>query len=274
MSVYFARYFSPKPYRRDRMAALLLQLELQGSKIKKSSIQWKVPGGGLNAMEFKSGPPKLSHIPANAERALIDLTHQHALEAPVSVSIQFISRLPVAVKAHTTDVDFALGAIEEIADALDLGQGYSQLPDALPDPYNEDETEADLPIAYHRTVVKIATPQMQSGHWRNAILDCFIALDEAIRSKCKLPDDVYGDALAAIAFKSKGGHLRLYENVSQQDGLMYLFKGAVTIRNGFAHKSKLKPKSEEEACELLAFISMLFRLLDRAKRTAKLPPKV
>jgi hypothetical protein len=84
------------------------------------------------------------------------------------------------------------------------------MPDALPDPYiPDDETEKDFPIGYHPTVVKSATSQMQSGHWRNAILDCFIAVDEAIKNTCKLSDDYCGDKLATDAFKSNGGRLRL-----------------------------------------------------------------
>jgi uncharacterized protein (TIGR02391 family) len=81
-----------------------------------------------------------------------------------------------------------------------------------------------------------------------------------------------GIRLIASVFSSKSPVLqsplaRLNEDTSIQDGIMYLFMGAVLcIRNVFAHK-EIYLTDVDHALDYLSFSSFLFKILDAMERT-------
>ena len=127
---------------------------------------------------------------------------------------------------------------------------------------------ASLDVAeMHPEVRRTAEKLSAQGNYRHAILDALIALEEAIRLRSGLPDDLVGDDLMNRTFSPGSPLLVLSKHEEEQKGFMFLFKGAVkAIRNRYGHRSKVRPASPVEALEVLGFISMLFRLVDLARR--------
>lgn len=79
------------------------------------------------------------------------------------------------------------------------------------------------------------------GNFRGAVLDAFIHLIDAVKNKTGLPYE--GDDLMNKAFSSKDGHpvvmfneLRSDAEKNEQNGIWWLFRGVVGMRNYKAHK--------------------------------------
>lgn len=114
----------------------------------------------------------------------------------------------------------------------------------------------------HPRVLEVAQRLFQDGHFRSAVLDTYVALDNDVRRKSRLQQD--GTALMQKAFTNKSPILKVAGGDDPQQGAMWLFSGAVMgIRNVLAHDQKANPP-EQEALELLHFASTLFRRLDQA----------
>ncbi|GEJ56676.1 TIGR02391 family protein [Anaeromyxobacter diazotrophicus] len=122
--------------------------------------------------------------------------------------------------------------------------------------------------ALHDSVKRVAERLATDGHLRQAVMDTYIALDNEVASRSGLGEN--GDALMNKAFAPRVGTaavLQLSTNDEEQTGFMFLYKGAMkAVRNRYTHRSDLAPGSAEEAAEWLAFVSLLFRVLDSAKR--------
>lgn len=114
----------------------------------------------------------------------------------------------------------------------------------------------------HPRVLEVAQKLFQDGHFRSAVLDTYVALDNDVRHKSGLQHD--GTALMQKAFTNKAPILKVAGGDDPQQGAMWLFSGAVMgVRNVLAHDQKANPP-KQEALELLHFASTLFRRLDLA----------
>ncbi len=134
------------------------------------------------------------------------------------------------------------------------------------DASQERETPLDL-AGMHEEVQKTVTKLASQGHHRQAIFDSLVALDEYVQKRSGLGE--VGDALMSRVFSPERPILRVSRQLEEQRGFMFLFKGAVkAIRNRYGHKT-VSPGSPEEALETLAFVSLLFRFVDAAKRPRK-----
>ncbi|MGE6577396.1 TIGR02391 family protein [Paenibacillus xylanexedens] len=113
----------------------------------------------------------------------------------------------------------------------------------------------------HTRVLEVAQKLFGDKHFRSAVLDTYVALDNDVRRKSRLEQD--GTALMQKAFTNKSPILKFVGGDDQQQGAMWLFSGAVMgIRNVLAHNQK-ESLEEQEALELLYFASTLFRKLDQ-----------
>ncbi|GKS12939.1 hypothetical protein YDYSY3_39390 [Paenibacillus chitinolyticus] len=114
----------------------------------------------------------------------------------------------------------------------------------------------------HPRVLGVAQKLFQDGHFRSAVLETFVTLDNDVRRKSGLDEN--GTALMQKAFTNKAPILKVKGGDDAQQGAMWLFSGSVMgVRNILAHDHSIHP-SEQEALELLYFASLLFGRLDQA----------
>lgn len=110
----------------------------------------------------------------------------------------------------------------------------------------------------------------RDGHYRQAVLDAAIALENYVRERSR-EHSLSGTKLMSTVFSANKPILRFNDLVDQtdrdeQEGLMHLFMGAaLALRNSRAHS--LFDDSPEEALDYVAFLSMLALRLDAAERS-------
>ena len=109
----------------------------------------------------------------------------------------------------------------------------------------------------------------RDGHYSNAVLNASLALVNFVKEKSGR-HDLDGSSLMQQVFSVNNPILAFNDLVDQTDkdeqqGMMHLFTGAVlAFRNPRAHK--LLEDSPENALEFIAFLSLLAKELDRARR--------
>lgn len=122
----------------------------------------------------------------------------------------------------------------------------------------------------HPRIGSVCADLYRDGHYRNAVSDAAVALVNYVKEKSRR-HDLDGQGLMTTVFsKSKPilafNALRDQTEEDEQQGMMYLFMGAVlAFRNPRTHA--LFDDSPEMALEYIAFISMLAKRVDQAKRT-------
>jgi uncharacterized protein (TIGR02391 family) len=121
----------------------------------------------------------------------------------------------------------------------------------------------------HPEIARAASELYRDGHYANAIEDAVKALNDLVRMRSGEALD--GTALMQKVFSPSNPILRFNPMADQSDkdeqlGFMMMFSGAVAgPRNPRAHK--LIKDDPERALEFIAFVSLLAKLLDGAKRT-------
>jgi uncharacterized protein (TIGR02391 family) len=123
-------------------------------------------------------------------------------------------------------------------------------------------------LALHSEIARAATDLYRDGHYANAVEASVKALNGLVRLRSDLELD--GTSLMEKAFSPSNPVLKFNDLSDQSDrdeqkGFMMLFSGAVSgLRNprahGFIHDDP------ERALEFIAFVSLLAKLLDEAKR--------
>lgn len=120
----------------------------------------------------------------------------------------------------------------------------------------------------HPEIGRAASELYQNGHYANAIVDAVIALNELVRKRSGLELD--GATLMQTAFSPNKpvlcfNALADESDRNEQQGFMMMFSGSVAgLRNPRAHK--LIKDDPERALEFIAFVSLLAKLLDGAKK--------
>ncbi|HVV77961.1 MAG TPA: TIGR02391 family protein [Mycobacteriales bacterium] len=125
----------------------------------------------------------------------------------------------------------------------------------------------DARLAALHADIRQVTERFVEDHLDVAIFEAFKAINNRVKQMTgldldgsKLMDEVFGPSNPRIRFAD----LETQTGRDIQQGLHFLFKGAVQgIRNPDAHE-QFKPLDEEEGLEELAFASMLMRRLDGA----------
>jgi uncharacterized protein (TIGR02391 family) len=120
----------------------------------------------------------------------------------------------------------------------------------------------------HPVIAEAANKLYLDGHYANAIEDAVKALNNLVRMRSGEVLD--GMALMQKVFSPNAPILKFNPMADQTDkdeqqGFMMMFAGAVTgLRNPRAHK--LIKDDPEQALEFIAFVSLLAKLLDGAKK--------
>jgi uncharacterized protein (TIGR02391 family) len=123
----------------------------------------------------------------------------------------------------------------------------------------------------HPDIERAVGRLFRDGHYANAIQDAVKALNQLVRLKSGI-DDKDGDPLMKHVFSPNNPILRFNDLLDESDrneqkGFMDLFSGTVSgLRNPRAHK--IIRDEPERALEFIAFISLLAKLVDEAKKTA------
>jgi uncharacterized protein (TIGR02391 family) len=121
----------------------------------------------------------------------------------------------------------------------------------------------------HSEISRATNSLYETGHYANAIEDAVKALNALVRLRSGV-DDLDGVKLMTTVFSPEKPALKFnaLADVSDKDeqrGFMMMFAGAVAgLRNPRAHK--LIQDDPERALEFIAFVSLLAKLLDGAKK--------
>jgi uncharacterized protein (TIGR02391 family) len=140
----------------------------------------------------------------------------------------------------------------------------------------EEDAEAKALKAYeglelHPEISRAAGGLYRSGHYSNAVLDAIKALNAFVRLRSGI-EDRDGTELMEYVFSIKNPILAFNElkdesDRNEQKGFMMMFSGAVAgLRNPRAHR--LVQDDAERALEFIAYVSLLAKLLEEAKKVS------
>jgi uncharacterized protein (TIGR02391 family) len=120
----------------------------------------------------------------------------------------------------------------------------------------------------HPEIARAASQLYKDGHYANAIVNAVIALNDFVRLRSSDARD--GTQLMEFVFNPsspilKFNALQTQSDKDEQRGFMMMFSGAVAgLRNPRAHT--IIKDDPERALEFIAFISLLAKLADEAKK--------
>jgi uncharacterized protein (TIGR02391 family) len=126
----------------------------------------------------------------------------------------------------------------------------------------------------HPDIADAASGLYVDGHYAAAIEAAVKALNARVRLRSG--EEIDGTTLMERVFSPKAPILRFNDlrdesDQNEQKGFMMMFSGSVAgLRNPRAHK--LIKDDPERALELIAFVSLLAKLLDGAKKGPPPPP--
>lgn len=124
---------------------------------------------------------------------------------------------------------------------------------------------------WHREVKKVSLMLYENKHYPQAVEEAFKRVIQEVKQiyKKKTDQELDGDRLMNSAFGCTNqtpiiafNQLATPEDRDEQQGIMYLFKGIVGIRNKKAHTSVILD-DPVRAIEYLSLASLLMRLLDQ-----------
>lgn len=124
-------------------------------------------------------------------------------------------------------------------------------------------------LELHPAIEQAGGQLFRDGHYANAVEDAVKALNAVVRLNSGI-DDKDGSPLMEYVFSPKSPILKFnnladQSDVEEQKGFMMMFSGAVAgLRNPRAHR--IIKDDPEMALEFIAFISLLAKLADRAKK--------
>jgi uncharacterized protein (TIGR02391 family) len=123
-------------------------------------------------------------------------------------------------------------------------------------------------LTLHPEVARAASDLYRNGHYANAVEASVKALNGLVRLRSRLELD--GTPLMETAFSPNHPVIKFNDLTDQSDrdeqkGFMMMFSGAVSgLRNPRAHG--FIRDDPERALEFIAFVSLLAKLLDEAKK--------
>jgi len=123
----------------------------------------------------------------------------------------------------------------------------------------------------HPHIASASADLYQDGHYRNAVADASITLVNYVKEKSRRHDLDCAGLMSTVFSKNKpvlaSNGLADQTDLNEQERMMHPCMGAVlALRNPRAHA--LNWDTAEGALEYVAFLSMLAKRVDEAKRTA------
>jgi uncharacterized protein (TIGR02391 family) len=124
-------------------------------------------------------------------------------------------------------------------------------------------------LELHPPIERAAGQLFRDGHYANAVEDAVKALNALVRLNSGI-EDKDGSPLMEFVFNPKNPVLKFNSlsdqfDIDEQRGFMMLYSGAVAgLRNPRAHK--IIEDDPEMALEFIAFISLLAKFADKAKK--------
>lgn len=142
-------------------------------------------------------------------------------------------------------------------------------PETAPGPGSESQIVACFGLLHvHPRIRKASEPLFRDGHYGQAVLEAFKAVNNSVKEK-SARGDLDGKALMAEVFRPESATLRLNElktksDRDEQEGDKFLYMGAqVGIRNPKAHE-EISQMEAADAFKLIAFASHLCQRVDDA----------
>jgi len=121
---------------------------------------------------------------------------------------------------------------------------------------------------FHPDIERVSGELFRDGHYKQAALEAYIRVIEEVKRKSGIA--AAGDSLMNRAFGCdkqtpviQFNTLQSEAERDEQKGIMFLFKGVVSLRNSKAHSNTLF-NDPSRAHEYLALASLLLRLLEIA----------
>ncbi|MFC7072974.1 TIGR02391 family protein [Halovenus rubra] len=125
----------------------------------------------------------------------------------------------------------------------------------------EDFTEVDSSVLDNELVER-SISQYESGHYQSAVQSAFIVLEERVRDRGNFGRDIHGSDLMTEAFTPERGPLSFGETGSEQEGVMFLYRGAMqSLRNPASHRF-IEEVDEEYARDVIHTVNLLLRLME------------
>jgi uncharacterized protein (TIGR02391 family) len=121
----------------------------------------------------------------------------------------------------------------------------------------------------HPRIAEACVDLYRNKHYRNAVLDASLALEDYVKQKSRCRDRDGADLMRYV-FSAKNPVLAFNgladdTDRSEQEGMMHLFEGVMlALRNPRAHT--LSDDSPEQALEYIALMSLLAKRLEAAQR--------
>jgi uncharacterized protein (TIGR02391 family) len=125
-------------------------------------------------------------------------------------------------------------------------------------------------LELHQRIASACSDLFRDGHYRNAVLDASLALENFVKEKSRR-HDLSGASLMRTVFSKSSPILAFNElsdqsDADEQKGFMHMFEGVIlALRNPRAHA--LAPDSPEQALDFIALLDLLASRLESARRT-------
>jgi uncharacterized protein (TIGR02391 family) len=200
-------------------------------------------------------------------------TTQKLIEEMFDESYVRLFKLSGALKMATSPQRSHQYYIEGLNKKKELLEGFLSEAERFKDSLEVDVSKLTALENYdfHPKIKEVSQRLFEDGHYAQAVEEAFKKVIKEVELKVKnISGRTYdGDNLMNHAFGcDKKTPIILFNNLSskeeidEQKGLMFLFKGIVGIRNRKAHENVLLDEPNR-AIEYLALASLLVRLLER-----------
>jgi uncharacterized protein (TIGR02391 family) len=218
------------------------------------------------------GEPRFDALEQKIDSTLVDIFgkdtveyHRFCVDRLDTASLNFMYETPLheVREGYKRGIEQAISNLQTIVELFkenitDLGQNPAgKALKAL--------GELDIHPEIERAVANL----FRDGHYANAVEDACKVLDALVKLRSGR-HDISGTDLMQNVFSPKNpvlkfNDLKTQTEQSEQQGMMFLYAGAMlALRNPRAHE--IIEDDPEKALEYIAFLSLLAKSLDKAKR--------
>lgn len=184
-----------------------------------------------------------------------------------------------AAEAISYCIDVTSATIGRLEDDIEKGKRDKETGELIEKP-NISKTnkkplgEKEMPVylfdnlKLHPKVVEVSRPLFKDGHYKSAILEAYIALNNLVKDKTGMNLD--GKALMSKVFSENKPIIKLNDlldrsDFDEQEGFKFLYMGAIVgIRNPKAHDNIIQ-SDPYRTLEYLGFVSLLMKRVDEGK---------